>query len=49
MQDSTVQNGEFKIGNPNFKQDLLLLHAEGEKPKSAIIDLAREKRMFLEH
>ena len=29
--------------------DLLRLHADGEELKSAIIDLAREQQIFLEH
>jgi hypothetical protein len=49
MQDSIVEGGKFKMGNPNFKQDLLRLAAEGETLKSAIIDLAREQQIFLEH
>jgi hypothetical protein len=49
MQNSIAEGGTFKIGNPNFRDDLLRLHAEGEKLKSSIIDLAREQQIFLEH
>jgi hypothetical protein len=49
MDASIVEGGKFKIGNPNFRNDLLRLAAEGEILKSAIIDLAREQQFFLEH
>jgi hypothetical protein len=49
LQDSIVEGGKFKIGNPNFKEDLLRVGAEREKLKSAIIELAREQQIFLEH
>src|SRR5258708_34544902 len=49
MQNSITEGGTFKIGNPNFRHDLLRLHADGEELKSAIIDLAREQQIFLEH
>jgi hypothetical protein len=49
MQNSIAEGGTFKIGNPNFRDDLLRLHAEGEKLKTAIIDLAREQQIFLQH
>jgi len=49
MDSSIVEGGKFKIGNPNFRSDLLRLASEGEALKSAIIDLACEQQIFLEH
>jgi hypothetical protein len=49
LQESIVEDGKFKIGNRKFKEDLLRVAAEGEKLKSAIIDLARKRRFVLEH
>jgi hypothetical protein len=47
--ESIMEGNTFKLHNPNLEEDFGRLQAEGEKLKSAIVEIAREQQLFLEY